>query len=71
MIGLACLLFLDVGSAAVLRWWTVVVLVLVWLALFALACVWWTSHPRRLPWLAATGFVLWIAVVVGASLATR
>ena len=71
MIGLACVLFLDLGSTVVLRWWAVVLLVAVWVALFVVACAWWTPHPRRLPWLAGIGFALWVAVVVGFSLATR
>jgi hypothetical protein len=69
MIGLACVLFLDLGSTIVLRWWAVAVLVLVWLALFAMACAWWTPHPRRLPWLAVIGLVLWVVVVVVVNLA--
>jgi hypothetical protein len=64
MIGLVCVLFLDLGAAGVLRWWAVVALVVAWLVLFALACAWWTPHPRRLPWLAVTGLVLWVVVVV-------
>jgi hypothetical protein len=71
MIGLACVLFLDLGSTIVLRWWAVVGLVVAWLALFVVACAWWTPHPRRLPWLAVVGLVLWVAVVVGFNLATR
>jgi hypothetical protein len=71
MIGLACVLFLDLGTAGVLRWWAVVVLVVAWVVLFVVACAWWTPHPRRLPWLAGFGLVLWLAVVVGVNLATR
>ena len=71
MIGLACVLFLDVGSTIVLPWWGVALLLLAWLALFVLACAWWTPHPRRLPWLAVVGVVLWIVVVVGVNVATR
>jgi hypothetical protein len=71
MIGLACVLFLDLGSTGVLRWWGVAVLVLAWLALFVLACVWWTPHPGRLPWLAAVGVVLWFVVVIVVNLASR
>jgi hypothetical protein len=71
MIGLACLLFLDLGSTIVLRWWAVVILVALWLALFVIACAWWTPHPTRLPWLAGLGFGCWLLVVVGVSIATR
>ena len=71
MIGLACVLFLDVGSTIVLPWWGVALLLLAWLTLFVLACAWWTPHPRRLPWLAVVGVVLWIVVVVVVNVATR
>ena len=71
MVGLACVLFLDLGSTIVLRWWAVSLLVLVWLALFVVACAWWTPHPRRLPWLPVTGFVLWVVFVLGVTLAAR
>jgi hypothetical protein len=71
MIGLACVLLLDLGSTIVLRWWGVVLLLLAWLALFALACAWWTPHPRRLPWLAVVGLVLWAVVLVGATVSAR
>jgi hypothetical protein len=71
MIGLACVLFLDLGSTIVLRWWAVVGLVVLWLLLFLLACAWWTPHPRRLPWLAVAGLVIWVVVVPSIALATR
>jgi hypothetical protein len=71
MIGMACVLFLDLGSTIVLRWWAVVILVVAWLALFVLACAWWTPHPKRLPWLPGVGFAFWLLVVVGVSIATR
>ena len=67
MIGLACVLFLDLGATVVLHWWAVALLVVLWLGLFVLACAWWTPHPRRLPWLAVIGFCLWVVVVVVAS----
>jgi hypothetical protein len=71
MIGLACVLFLDLGSTIVLRWWAVVGLVLFWVVLFVVACAWWTPHPQRVPWLPVVGVVLWVVVVAGLSLATR
>jgi hypothetical protein len=71
MIGLTCLLFLYLGSTIVLRWWAVVVLVVLWLVLFVVACAWWTPHPKRLPWLVVLGFAIWLLVVVVVSLATR
>ncbi|HET7066620.1 MAG TPA: hypothetical protein VFI21_03370 [Nocardioides sp.] len=71
MIGLACVLFLDLGSTIVLPWWAVVGLVVVWIVLFVLACAWWTAHPRRLPWLPVVGLAIWVVVVVVVNLATR
>lgn len=71
MIGLACVLFLDLGSAIVLPWWALALLVVVWVALFVLACTWWTPRPARLPWLAVVGFVVWAITVVVVNVATR
>ena len=70
MIGLACVLFLDLGSAGVLRWWAEILLLVVWVVLFALACASWSRHPRRLPWLAGVGLLVWVVIVVGVNLAT-
>jgi hypothetical protein len=69
MIGLACVLFMDVAGLAVVDWWVVLLLVVVWAAVFVVALAWWTPHPRRLPWLAVAGLVLWVVVVVGGSIA--
>jgi hypothetical protein len=69
MIGLTCVLFLDVASVVVVHWWVVALLVVAWLLVFLLACAWWTPYPRRLPWLAAFGLVLWVLVVIGGSIA--
>ena len=71
MIGLVCVLFLDLGSTIVLPWWAVTLLVVMWVALFVVACAWWTPHPRRLPWLAGVGLVLWVVVVVVVTVASR
>ena len=70
MIGLACVLFLDLGSthrAAVVggrsagAW--------CWVALFVVACAWWTPHPRvASPGWRSTGLVIWVLVDVGVSL---
>ena len=52
-----------------LRWWAVTLLLVVWVALFVVACASWTPRPTRLPWLAGIGFVIWAVVLVVASLA--
>jgi hypothetical protein len=70
MIGLACVLLLDLGTAGVLARWAVALLVVAWIVLFVLAWAWWRRHPSRLPWLVAVGLVLWVVVVVGVNLAS-
>jgi uncharacterized membrane protein len=71
MIGLTCVLFVDLASSIVVPWWLVVALVVVWLMLFVIACAWWTPHPRRLPWLAGVGVGAWLAVLIGWSMSSR
>ena len=63
MAGMACALFLYAVSGLVAPWWAVVLLLVVWLVLFAIACAWWTPYPRRLPGLAVFAVVLWFAAV--------
>jgi hypothetical protein len=63
MAGMAAAFFLYAASGLVAPWWGVVLLLLVWLVLFVVACRWWTPHPTRLPFLAVAAVVLWFAVV--------
>ena len=63
MVLMACAFFLYAASGLVAPVWGVVVLMLVWLALFVVCCAWWTPHPRRLPFVAVGAIVLWFAVV--------
>ena len=65
MILMAAAFFLYAVSGIVAPWWAVVVLLLVWVASFAVACSWWTTHPRRISVLAAGLVVLWFATLVG------
>ena len=66
MVGMACAFFLYAASGLVAPWWGVVLLLVVWVVLFVLACAWWTPHPKRLPVLAVTAMVLWfLAVTAG------
>jgi hypothetical protein len=69
MIGLACVLFVDVASLAVVDGWVVLLLVVTWAVIFLVALAWWTPHPKRLPWLAVLGLVLWVLIVIGGSIA--
>ncbi len=61
MILMAAAFFLYAASGLVAPWWGVVVLVLVWIALFVLSCLWWTPHPKRLPFVALFAFAFWFA----------
>ena len=63
MIGLVAMFFPYAASGLVAPWWGVALLVTVWVALFVLACRWWTPHPRRLVGLAAVSPLLLFAVV--------
>ncbi len=63
MAGMACAFFLYAASGLVAPWWAVVVLMAVWVALFVVACAWWSLHPRWVPGLAVFAVVLWFASV--------
>ncbi|GEP39563.1 hypothetical protein NPS01_32260 [Nocardioides psychrotolerans] len=63
MILMAAAFFLYAASGLVAPWWGVVLLVLVWIALFVLCCAWWTPHPRRLVWVALFAFVFWFGAL--------
>ncbi|WP_155918138.1 hypothetical protein [Marmoricola sp. URHB0036] len=66
--AMACLLFLDLGTANIAPWWVTVLFVLLWLVLFAIATRWFVPHPDRVPYLALVGFLVWLpTVVVGSS----
>lgn len=66
--GLACCLFIVLGSVQILPWWMTTLLVLAWMVAFVLAVRWWTPHPRRVALLPVTVLALWLAgVVVAAS----
>jgi len=63
MVGMAGVFFLYAASGLVAPWWGVVLLLAIWIALFVLACRWWTPHPTRLPLLPVAALVLFFAVV--------
>jgi hypothetical protein len=62
--GLACLLFLDLGTAGIQPWWVTVLLVVLWLVLFAVATRWFVPHPGRVPWLPVLGFAVWLTTIL-------
>jgi hypothetical protein len=67
--GLACALFLDIGTAGIAPWWVTTLLVLLWLVLLFLGTAWFTPHPGRVPWLAVVSFAVWLpTIVLGTSL---
>lgn len=66
--ALACLLFLDLAALLIAPWWVVVVLVLLWLVLFASGCRWFAPAPWRVARAAAFGFAVWAVVIVGGGL---
>lgn len=43
-------------------WWGALLLMLVWLVLFAVSCRWFTTHPRGTVGLAVLAFVVLFAV---------
>lgn len=62
--ALACVLFLYGASVLLAPWYAVTFLVVLWLVLFAVACRWWTPHPRRIIWLAGFAAVFWFAFII-------
>jgi hypothetical protein len=63
MAGMACAFFLYGASVLFAPWWVVVLLVLVWVALFVVACAWWTPRPRWVPGVAVVALLVWVGVV--------
>jgi hypothetical protein len=63
MAGMACAFFLYAASVLFLPWWVVALLGLAWIALFVVACAWWTLHPAWVPGVAVAAVVLWAAFV--------
>jgi hypothetical protein len=62
--GMACLLFLDLGTAAVAPWWVTSLFLLLWVVLFVVATRWFVPHPQRVPWLPLLGFAVWLPTIV-------
>ncbi|MEO9325356.1 hypothetical protein ABFT23_17825 [Nocardioides sp. C4-1] len=61
---MAATFFLYAASATIAPWWAVTLLMLLWVGLFALACSWFTSHPRRITVVALGATAVWFAVLV-------
>jgi len=61
--GMACVLFLYLGTVAIAPWWVTLLLVLLWLALFLAARRWFVPHPARVPWLPVVAAIVWFVVL--------
>jgi hypothetical protein len=64
MIGMAGCFFLYAVSGLLAPWYGVVLLMLIWLVLFVVACRWWTPHPRRTLLVPLVALVVWFAVLM-------
>ena len=63
MIGMAGCFFLYAVSGLLAPWYGVVLLLLVWVALFVVATRWWTAHPKRTLLLPLVALVVWFGVL--------
>jgi hypothetical protein len=63
MAGMACAFFLYAASVLFAPWWSVLVLLLIWVALLVVACAWWSLHPRWVPGVAIVALLLWAGFV--------
>lgn len=68
MILIVSSFFLYAASGLVAPWWGIVLMVLVWLVLFVLCCMWWTPYPKRLVWIGLVSYPLWFCLMVGGAL---
>jgi len=64
MMGMAGTFFLYAVSGLLAPWYGVVLLLLVWVVLFVVACRWWTPHPKLMLVLPGIAVVIWFAVLV-------
>lgn len=62
--GMAAAFFLYAASGLIAPWWAVVLLLVVWLFLFIVACGQWTRRPRVVPVVALVTLLLWFAVII-------
>jgi hypothetical protein len=61
---MACVLFLDLGTANVAPWWVTVLFLLLWVVLFLMAVRWFVPQPTRVAWLPVVAFVIWLPTIV-------
>ncbi len=65
---MACLLFLVLAATPAYGVLATVLLSVLWLVLFVLACGWFTRRPRWVPVVACLGLLAWLGTVALASL---
>lgn len=65
MAGMACAFFLYAASGALMPWWGVAAMLVLWVVLFVVACRWWTPHPTRVPMLAGATIAFWFVAMFG------
>ena len=65
MAGMAMMLFLILASGAVIPWWGIVALTLVWIAALVQGTRWFMTRPGRVVALAVGMLVLWLVVLYG------
>ena len=63
MMGMAGCFFLYAVSGLLAPWYGVVVLMLIWVALFVVACRWWTPYPKRTLLVPLVAVVVWFLVL--------
>jgi hypothetical protein len=61
---MACMLFLNLGTANVAPWWVTVLFLLLWVVLFVLTMRWFVRRPTWVPWLPLGAFVVWLPTIV-------
>ena len=62
--GMACVLFLDLGTANVAPWWVTFLFLLLWLVLFAAGGALVRAPPEVGAVAAAGGFAVWLPTIV-------
>ena len=68
MCGMAAAFFLYAASGLVAPWWAVVLLMLVWVGFFVVACRWWTPYPTRVAFVPLVAAVVWFfSLLAGAA----
>lgn len=62
--AMACLFFLDLGTAGIAPWQASAGLAVLWLVLLVVSMRWFMPHPGWVPWLAAFGFAVWLSTIL-------